>query len=297
MLNGAHVNLITAAMFLTGMAANGLVSAAASDAGFEFGWMTWLKGSIVPGLACLLLMPWFLHKLLRPKMQDASAARDSAREQLREMGAWSRNEKIMLGVFVLLLALWATSKWLHGMHTGVVALMGVLILLLSGAEKWEDITGNREAWDAFVWLGGMVSMAGALKATGFIAWFAAAMQGQVQAAGMGMLATAVVLALVYFYSMYGFSMLTGHITAMVAAFLAVALAVGVPGMLMVALLAYFSNLCGCLTNYSTGPVVIYSGFGYVPVGRWFKVGLVVSIFHLAVWLGVGLPYWKWLGWW
>ena len=297
MLNGAHVNLITAAMFLTGMAANGLVSTAASDARLEFGWMTWLKGSVVPGLACLFLMPWFLHKLLRPKMQDASAARDSAREQLRAMGAWSRNEKIMLGVFVLLLALWATSKWLHGMHTGVVALIGVLILLLSGAEKWEDITGNREAWDAFVWLGGMVSMAGALKATGFIAWFAGAMQGQVQAAGMGMLATAVVLALVYFYSMYGFSMLTGHITAMVAAFLAVALAVGVPGMLMVALLAYFSNLCGCLTNYSTGPVVIYSGFGYVPVGRWFKVGLVVSIFHLAVWPGAGLPYWKWLGWW
>ena len=82
----------------------------------------------------------------------------------------------MIGIVALLLVLWATSKWLHGMHTGVVALLGVLILLLSGAEKWEDITGNREAWDAFVWLGGMVSMAGALKATGFIAWFAAAMQ-------------------------------------------------------------------------------------------------------------------------
>ncbi len=297
MLNGAHVNLITAAMFLTGMAANALVSVEAKDAGLEFGWMTWLKGSIVPGFVCLALMPLFLHKLLAPKMQDASAARESAREQLAEMGAWSRNEKIMLGVFVLLLLLWATSNWLHGMHTGVVALMGVLILLLSGAEKWEGITGNREAWDALVWLGGMVSMAGALKATGFIAWFADAMQGQVQAAGLGMLATAVVLALIYFYSMYGFSMLTGHITAMVAAFLAVALAVGVPGMLMVALLAYFSNLCGCLTNYSTGPVVIYSGFGYVPVGRWFKVGAIVSLFHLAVWLGVGLPYWKWLGWW
>ena len=92
-------------------------------------------------------------------------------------------------------------------------------------------------------------------------------------------------------------MLTGHITAMVAAFLAVALALGVPGTLMVAMLAYFSNLCGCLTNYSTGPVVIYFGFGYVPVGRWFKVGLMVSIFHLVVWLGVGLPYWKLLGWW
>jgi DASS family divalent anion:Na+ symporter len=84
---------------------------------------------------------------------------------------------------------------------------------------------------------------------------------------------------------------------MVAAFLALALAVEVPGMLMVALLAYFSNLCGCLTNYSTGPVVIYSGFGYVSVARWFKIGFIVSLFHLVVWLGVGLPYWKLLGWW
>ena len=39
MLNGAHVNLVTAAMFLTGMAANGLVSAAAQDNGLEFGWV------------------------------------------------------------------------------------------------------------------------------------------------------------------------------------------------------------------------------------------------------------------
>ena len=203
----------------------------------------------------------------------------------------------MLTVFLLLLVLWATSKWVHGMPTGVVALIGVLILLLTRVEKWEDITGNKEAWDAMIWLGGLVSMAGALKAHGFVTWFAVTMKGQVEAAGMGMLATAVVLALVYFYSMYGFSMLTGHITAMVAAFLAVALALGVPGTLMVAMLAYFSNLCGCLTNYSTGPVVIYFGFGYVPVSQWFKVGLMVSIFHLVVWLGVGLPYWKLLGWW
>ncbi len=294
MLNGAHLNLITAAMFLTGMAANGLVSAAASDNGLEFGWMTWVKGSIVPGLASLLLLPWFLFKLVKPELKDARAAQAKAKEQLSEMGAWTRCEKIMLGVFILLLVLWASGK-VHGMHTGVVALIGVLILLLTGTEKWNDVTANKEAWDAMIWLGGMVSMAGLLKEHGFIAWFAGAMEGQIT--GMGALATALILAAVYFYSMYSFSMLTGHITAMVAAFLALALAVEVPGMLMVALLAYFSNLCGCLTNYSTGPVVIYSGFGYVPVARWFKIGFIVSLFHLVVWLGVGLPYWKLLGWW
>jgi DASS family divalent anion:Na+ symporter len=66
---------------------------------------------------------------------------------------------------------------------------------------------------------------------------------------------------------------------------------------MVAMISYFSNLCGCLTNYSTGQVVIYFGFGYVSPQRWFSVGLAVAMFHLTVWLGVGLPYWKLLGWW
>ena len=71
----------------------------------------------------------------------------------------------------MLLVLWASGK-VHGMHTGVVALMGVLILILTGTEKWQDITGNKEAWDAMIWLGGMVCMAGLLKEYGFIAWFA-----------------------------------------------------------------------------------------------------------------------------
>jgi DASS family divalent anion:Na+ symporter len=43
--------------------------------------------------------------------------------------------------------------------------------------------------------------------------------------------------------------------------------------------------------------VIYSGFGYVSTRRWFAIGFSVALFHLAIWLGVGLPYWKLLGWW
>ena len=97
--------------------------------------------------------------------------------------------------------------------------------------------------------------------------------------------------------MYGFSMLTGHITAMAGAFFAVSLAAGAPPLLTVALIAYFSNLCGCLTNYSTGPVVIYFGLGYVPIGRWFRIGFLVALMHLAVWILIGGVWWKALGWW
>ena len=97
--------------------------------------------------------------------------------------------------------------------------------------------------------------------------------------------------------MYAFSMFTAHISAMIAMFFAVSLATGSPALLTVAVLAYFSNLCGCLTNYSTGPVVIYFGLGYVQPGRWFSYGFIISVFHLTIWLGFGMIWWKVLGWW
>ena len=102
---------------------------------------------------------------------------------------------------------------------------------------------------------------------------------------------------IYFYSMYGFSMLTGHIVALAGAFLLVAQQAGTPGLLMVPLIAYLSSLCGCLTNYSTGPVIIYFNQGQISPAVWFRVGFFVSIFHLVIWMGLGPVYWKLLGWW
>ena len=294
-LCGAHTNLITAAMFLTGMAANSLVSDAASDYLAEpFDWGTWALGSIVPGLAGLILLPLFLGMLVRPTGVDVSAARAVASDQLKKLGPVTYGEKVLAVIFVVLLALWSTGKF-HGLHTTVVALMGVLAILLTGVLSWKDMAKNHGAWDAMVWLGGLVLMASLLKEFGVVSWFAESAKVWVQ--GFGGIQVAILLALIYFYSMYSFSMLTGHITAMVGAFLAVAVASGAPPLLMVALLAYFSNLCGCLTNYSTGPVVIYFGMNYVTAPRWLRIGALVSLFHIAVWLGVGLVWWKIIGWW
>ncbi|NNE92109.1 MAG: DASS family sodium-coupled anion symporter [Verrucomicrobiales bacterium] len=294
-LTGAHANLITAAMFLTGMAANPIVSKAADEvADVNFDFVTWLSGSIVPGLIGLFLLPVFLRMLVKPSGIDVGAARGKASDELDAMGKMTRNEWILLGVFVLMLSLWCTAR-LHGIHTTVVALGGVVIILLTGVQNWKDMAKNHAAWDAMIWLGGLVMMAVALREFGVITWFAENAKGWV--GEFNPLTATLALALIYFFSMYAFSMLTGHINAMVAAFIAVAVGVGAPPLLIVALLAYFSNLCGSLTHYSTGPVVIYFGMGYIEAPRWLKIGFLVSLFHLVIWLGIGLPYWKLLGWW
>ena len=294
-LVGAHANLITASMFLTGMAANPLISKAAKDIfQIDFDWGTWALGSIVPGLLSLMLLPPLIYRLVRPTLSDARPAQAKAVEELEEMGAMGWKEWVMFVTLTLLLILWAT-KPLHGASTTLVAWMGVSALLLTRTESWNDIIGNARAWDALVWLGGLLTMANLLRNYGFIAWFAKAME--VWVSGFDGVTVVISLALIYFYSMYAFSMFTAHISAMAAVFLAVALAAGGTPMLAVALMAYFSCLCGCLTNYSSGPIVIYFGLGYVPVARWFTVGFAISIFHLIIWLGVGMLWWKLLGWW
>ena len=52
----------------------------------------------------------------------------------------------------------------------------------------------------------------------------------------------------------------------------------------------------CLTHYGTTPGPILFGAGYVRQGTWWRLGLLVSVPTLAIWVGVGLVWWKWLGW-
>jgi DASS family divalent anion:Na+ symporter len=292
---GAMATVTTSAMFLTAMAANGLVTAAARDVmQVDFGWVTWAKAMIVPGLTALLLMPLVIYLLYPPDMKDSRKAQAKARGDLEALGRWRRDEKMMAGVFVMLILLWSTSK-LHGIGTGAVAWIGVLILVLSDTLPYGEMLKSTKVWDALLWLGGLLSMANLLSSHGTIAWFADLAQGEVS--GMSAMAAMIVLAVVYFYAMYGFSMLTAHISAMAVAFLTVLLSVGAPPQASVALIAAFSNVCACLTFYSTGPVIVYFGFGYVPAGKWFRLGAIVSVVHMFVWLLVGMGWWKVLGWW
>lgn len=300
-LCGAHLNLVTAAMFLTGMAANPLVASAAdSFLDVKFTWGKWLTGSIVPGALSLLILPLLLHRLARPNLEDVGAARAEVRRQLHELGPWTPHQFAMAAVLLAMVVLWATTglqqQWFDAkLPTTLVALLGVVTLIVLGVLPYHKVTGNAAAWDTLLWLGGLIAMADALRETKFVDWFAAQVQS-----GIGSttgITAAVLLAVTYFYSMYAFSMLTGHILAFAGVFFAVAAAVGAPPLAMIALFAYFSNLCGCVTNYSTGPVVIYFGLGYVTTGRWFWIGFLISLVHLGVWLSVGLAWWKLLDWW
>ena len=71
----------------------------------------------------------------------------------------------MLAVFALVAGLWMTTA-LHHINYAVVALLGISVLFLSGVLSWDEIIGERPAWDVFIWYGGLLGMAEALSQSG-----------------------------------------------------------------------------------------------------------------------------------
>ena len=293
-LVGAHANLITAAMFLTGMAANPIISRAALDVyGIEFDWSTWALGSIIPGLIGLIGLPIFLKYFSKPTIGSIENVREDIKLRIKELGPWSFREMAMVLILLLMLILWTTKSY-HTMGTTTVALFGLVMLLILNIATWNQLVKNYKAWDTLIWLGGLLTMATGLKNNGFISWISESMNSTL--VGVEPFTLLVLLAMIYFYSMYVFSMLTAHIVALGSVIMVVASGTDLNPFLVVGVIAYISSLCGCLTNYSTGPVIIYFGNGYSKPSNWFKIGFFVSVYHLIVWFVFGTIWWKYIGW-
>ena len=217
---------ITSAMFLTSVAPNTLVAVLAlQTAGVNISWGTWALAAVLPGLIALAVVPYLLYRIYPPEIHKTPEAKEIARKELEKMGPMSRGQKIVSGVFVLALTLWATSG-LTNIDATVVAMIGVGIMLIGHAIEWKDVIAEKGAWDTLIWMGGLISLASALTEYGVIGWFADKVASSL--VGIPWMIALGILLLAYMYSHYAFASLSAHVTAMYAAFLAVAVGVGAP---------------------------------------------------------------------
>jgi DASS family divalent anion:Na+ symporter len=288
-LNSFNGNLITSAMFLTAMAANPLCIQMAADQGIAITWTLWTMAACVPGLISLLVVPFVLYKLYPPIIKETPHAAEMAKVRLKEMGPLKRDEKIMLLTFALLLTMWIFGKQIQVSST-VAALVGLTILLLTGVLDWKDILAEKGAWDTFIWLSTLVMMASFLNKLGLVDWFSSSIGGMF--VGIGWVPAFLILSLIYFYSHYFFAGNTAQISSMYAAFLSLALIAGTPPLLAALVLAFFSNLFSSMTHYGTGPAPVLFASGYIKLTDWWKLGFIISIVNIIIWLGIGGLWWK-----
>jgi divalent anion:Na+ symporter, DASS family len=290
-----HATYTASAMFLTGMAANPLIAEfALKIGGAQLTWLRWLSGSIVPGALAMAIVPWLLFRLVKPEIRDTSAARDLAQKELVRMGPLTREEKWLMAIMVAVMTGWITSPW-HGLNNTFVALSGLSAILLARVLTWDDLLAEHRAWDALIWFAPLVMMADQLNELGAIKIFSARLFGFMH--GWPWPTALMALVIAYCYIHYSFASMTAHVTALYPGFLAAALAAGVPPLAAALPLAYFSNLNAAMTHYGTGSAPVYFNAGYVRQGDWWRIGFLISLVNLAIWLGLGMLWWKVVGLW
>jgi DASS family divalent anion:Na+ symporter len=172
-------DLVVSAMFLTAVAPNPLVAEfARQGASVGISWTTWAIAAAAPGAFALALVPYVVYRLCPPDLRDTEQARSLAAERLVQMGPITRDERVMLVVFIVVLVLWLSGEQ-RGVSATTVAYIGLSLLLLTRVLDWQDLLDETGAWDALIWFGGLVMLAGQFEKAGFPKAFAHASAGLV----------------------------------------------------------------------------------------------------------------------
>lgn len=284
---------ITGAIFLTGMAANPLVSSLAKNSlGVEITWSGWFIAAVVPALVCFCLMPLLVYKLVNPELKRTPEAKAMGREALSQLGPMTTTEKKVAFGFLLALVGWGTSL-ITGLSATSVGLGLAAYLFAVGAVDWKALLKDHAAWDTVIWFSVIISLATGLSDLGFIKWMAGLLGNLIQ--GFGAMQTFVLLGVLYIYVHYLFATASGHVAALYVPFAATAIAAGAPPMMVAICFGIFSNLMWGNTEYGGGPGPIYFAQGYFTRPRFYKINAAVVTFNVVLTFSVGLLWWKLLG--
>ncbi len=300
-----HINPITSAMFITATAPNPLIVkfvAEATNSKISITWSQWALAGLLPGLVCIALVPIVVKFFYPPEIIETPSAPQFAKDKLTELGKMKGAEKIMIGVFALLLFLWAGIPELifgkaFSIDSTAVAFIGLSILLVTKVLTWEDVLKEKAAWDTITWFAALVMMASYLQKLGLIKWFSGVIESNISSLGLGWELAVLILVVVYLYTHYFFASTTAHITAMFAAFYVAGIALGAPPFFLAFILGGASSMMMSLTHYATGTSPIVFGSGYTTLEEWWKMGFIMSVVNMIIWTFVGGVWWKVLGYW
>ena len=286
-------SMVSSSMFITALAPNTMaVALIAKATNVTVPWMLWFKGFLPVGIILTLIQPVLLYLIYPPQIKDAPAAPRWASEQLKTMGAMTRQE-----VTMLLLVLGALGFWIGGaayIDPAIVSVFVVLAMVIFRVVSWDDIVGHSQAWNTLIWFATLVTMAGGLAETKFLDWLAASLVPMLS--GLSAYATITGVVLTFYFLHYFFASITAHTATLFPLFLAVAVQIPVVSPVAWALLlAYPLGMFGVLTPYASGQNAVYYGSGYIKRRDFWVLGFTLSVVYLTVYLAVIVKWLEYLG--
>ena len=203
------------------------------------------------------------------------------------MGTMSRDERITAATFAVMVAGWVFADMLK-LNVTSVAFMGFGVLLLAGVLTMDDIAKQGETLATFLWLAVLFALSGQLNELGFMGYAGERLASQL--GGMSWPALYVTLIALYVAIHYMFVSQSSHVLALLGVFLDVGVRGGVPAPLMAFGLLFASSYFSVITPQAGSQNIIFAASGYLTQRELYKLGLLVTLAFMAVFLVVGTPW-------
>lgn len=270
-----------------------LVAHMKNEFGIEIGFGEWMLMG-VPLSIIMLIVCWALlvYVLFKPEISEIPGGKEVIHQEYKKLGAMSRAEWLVGGVFVLAALCWIFLGFIFK-HYGIkvasldsVIAMSVAVLLFiipanSNHERLIDWdTAKKLPWDILILFGGGLALSAQFSKTGLSLWIG----HQVSALGFMpiVLIILIVTALVIFLTE-----ITSN-TATAAAFLpviaGVAIGLGYEGenIMLFTIPVALAATCAFMLPVATPPNAIAYGSGYVRISDMIKAGLWLNIIAILL---------------
>jgi DASS family divalent anion:Na+ symporter len=275
---------VSSVLWLTATSSNPIGIQVARHFGVEIGFGRWLLTASVPALVAILLLPRLIARIYPPGVGKTPDAPVAARKALAALGPLTREEWITGGVFAFMVVSWMLADVLRFNVTGV-AFLGFGLLLMANVLTLSDISQEGDTLATFLWLAVLFALSGQLNEMGFMAYAGERLASYLT--GLSWPVTYVLLVALYVAVHYLFVSQTSQVLALLGVFLDVGVKGGVPAPLMAFALLFASSYFSVITPQAGSQNVIFVGSGYLTQPEFYRLGLLTTLFFLAVFLVVG----------
>jgi len=290
MYSGMASLSVSSALWLTAMVANPLGSEIARGVGVRVSFTRWLIAASVPTACAIIVLPLWLYWLIGPEVRATPEAPAAAREALKALGPLSRNEWIVLAVFLGMVVLWGSSAEL-GTDSTAIAFLGLGVLLATDVITLKDIGQQGDVLATFIWFAVLFTLSSQLNELGFMGFLGRRLAGAL--AGLASPTAAVLLVASYVLLHYLFVSQTAHLLALFAIFLDVGVKLGATPSLLAFQLLFATDYFSVITPQGSSANLLFAGSGYLSQRDLYVLGAATTAVSFVMYAIVGTA-WLWL---
>jgi DASS family divalent anion:Na+ symporter len=287
MYSGMASLSLSSALWLTAMAGNPLGAEIARGRGVEIGFGRWLLASAVPTLCAMALLPIVLYRIIKPEVQGPADAPAAARKALAALGPLTRQEWIVLVVFVGMVVLWGSAATV-GLDSTAIAFLGFGALLATNVMTLKDISKQGDVLATFIWFAVLFTLSSQLNELGFMAFLGERLANALS--GLASPTAGLILVAAYILLHYLFVSQTAHLLALFGVFLNVGVTLGVNPMLLSFQLLFATNYFSLITPQGASANLLFAGSGYFSSGELYKLGAITTGFSFLIYAVIGTAW-------